>query len=259
MGQAREGQTLPLAIRPPESGGEASADDPDGVMSGHRTPCDRPRRIFGRRSRGSRRAAWHHAGMVFAAEEAIDGGFVLCPDMTPSGWLLASGPECRSRLFQEPLAKPRAHLVAPRGHGPIQARLGTDERRLKANGPPPERANPGKHETTPLPRPGIGSSPGGSGVAACHPTAGAGRQGSGRERNRRWTAMGRAWPSRRGSESLDAPAAFALAPKNSKRKLPGRSSRFLPPLPRVFPGKRLHSRAPLPSTHPTSRFSRSRL
>jgi len=62
------------------------SNDPDGVMSGHRTLCDRPGRISGRRSRGSRRAAWHHAGMVFAAEEAIDGGFVLCPDMTPSGW-----------------------------------------------------------------------------------------------------------------------------------------------------------------------------
>ncbi len=35
----------------------ADGDDPDGVMSGHRTPCTRPRRISARGSRGSRRAA----------------------------------------------------------------------------------------------------------------------------------------------------------------------------------------------------------
>ncbi len=82
------------------------ADDPDGVMSGHRTPRDRPGRISGRRSRGRRRAAWHHAGMVFAAEEAIDGGFVLCPDMTPSGWL----PSKDAREYTE---GPGLHMTLP--------------------------------------------------------------------------------------------------------------------------------------------------
>ena len=38
--------------------GFSSADDPDGVMSGQRTPCDRPRRISARGSRGRRRAAY---------------------------------------------------------------------------------------------------------------------------------------------------------------------------------------------------------
>ncbi len=38
--------------------GFSSADDPDGVMSGQRTPCDRPRRISTRGSRGRRRAAY---------------------------------------------------------------------------------------------------------------------------------------------------------------------------------------------------------
>jgi hypothetical protein len=36
---------------------------------------------------GERPAEWHHARMVLAVEEAIDGGFVPSPEMTPSGWL----------------------------------------------------------------------------------------------------------------------------------------------------------------------------
>ena len=44
--------------------------------------------------------------MVFAAEEAIDGGFVLCPDMTPSGWL----PSKDAREYTE---GPGLHMTLP--------------------------------------------------------------------------------------------------------------------------------------------------
>jgi hypothetical protein len=55
----------------------------DAVTPGH---VGRPTPFAPGGGSGERAAEWHYARMVFAVEEAIDGGFVLCPDMTPSGW-----------------------------------------------------------------------------------------------------------------------------------------------------------------------------
>jgi hypothetical protein len=54
---------------------------------------------------GERAAGWHHARMVFAVAKAIDGGFGLCPDMTPFGWLWFNALAFPSISYAEPPGK----------------------------------------------------------------------------------------------------------------------------------------------------------